>query len=161
MEVEVKILKKYLKAGSGIPAYYGNVYILEYKTKTIFGKEKWVEFPIMFENERQLKDFIESAHIFNFEFNRITREHCLSDTEHYKTYRISGNDCYIHFGKVNVIDGYKVFTQQFYITQFKYDDCSKWEGTYLSSLYKWYQSDMNVGLSDTIEEKHYKIVENG
>ena len=162
--MNVKIVKKHLKDGYGGSEFNDYVYILEYKTKTLFGKEKWVEFPIMFVEDRILKNFIESAYIFNFEFGKLTRDLIMNDadTEHYKTYRICGNDCCIHFTDIFISDsGYKIFRycSNIFLTINKWTDKPKWKGKYLSNLYSLYKEDSNTGLSNAIEEKEYKIVE--
>ena len=157
--MNVKIIKKHLKDGRNID---DDVFILQYKAKTLFGKEKWKEFPIMFIEERVLKDFIETAYIFDFDFGRITRELALNDTKYYKTFRIGCNDCYLHFLDIYISDcGYKIFglASKLCITEYKYDDKPKWKGKLLSNLYDWYKSDTNIGLSKVLEEKEYKIVE--
>jgi len=161
--MNVKIVKKYLKEGYGVSEFNDYVYILEYKTKTLFGKEKWVEFPIMFVDERVLKDFIESAYIFNFEFGKLTRDLIMNSTaNHYKTYRICGNDCCIHFEDIFISDsGYKIFRygSNIVLTIDKWTYTPNWQGKYLSNLYSLYKEDSNIGLSNAIEEKEYKIVE--
>lgn len=62
----IKIIKKHLKTNN----FDSDVYILNYQI-SIFGIKIWREFPIYFCREDILKDFIETAYIFDFKFSCI------------------------------------------------------------------------------------------
>ena len=62
----IKIVKKHLKTNK----FDTDIYILNYQI-SILGIKIWREFPIYFCNEEILKDFIESAYIFDFKFSWV------------------------------------------------------------------------------------------
>ena len=64
----IKIIKKHLKTNS----FDKDVYILNYQI-SIFGIKIWHEFPIYFRDEAILKDFIETAYIFDFNFSLVCK----------------------------------------------------------------------------------------
>lgn len=155
-DFDIKIIKKHLHYNS----FNEDVYILQYK-HSIFNIEYWKEFPVYFIDETILKDFIENAFIFNFKFNKFKN----NDSLFYNRYKYSGKKYDILISTLNKISKYHIFCKQ---SEFKIvEDSNKiWsdnnvngKGKLLSYAYENFISQHPTGLSDIIEEKTYKLVQ--
>lgn len=158
----VKILKKHLKLfdgewADGTPkiSFDDDIYILQYLKPSFFGSPKWTDFPVFFRRENVLQDFIKTAYIFDFQFDVFIKDGKYG-------YVTSGNDCWIELIDLIVLDKYRIFgyDAKFSVTKGKiFKEYPKYKDGLLSKAYARYVSDSNVGLSDTLEEKMYKLVE--
>lgn len=150
----IKIIKKHLKTRD----FDSDVYILNYQI-SIFGIKIWREFPIYFCNEEILKDFIETAYIFNFKFSLIFR--CSINFNDFR-YGIETKNFTIYFRDLLVVMGkYNVFYKysDFVIKENKNEQYAPtYISTYLSEAYGSYNSaTYKNGLSKPLEEKTYKL----
>lgn len=160
MEIEksqrpIKIIKKHLKTNS----FDKDVYILKYQV-SFFNIEIWREFPIYFCDEEILKDFIETAYIFNFKFSCIYK--CSINYDDFR-YFIETENFTIYFRNLLVVMGkYNVFCgfSDFVIKDNKNEEyVPTYASTNLSEAYRSYNSaTYKTGLSEPLEEKIYKLV---
>ena len=98
----IKIIKKHLKTND----FNSDIFILNYQI-SIFGIKIWREFPIYFCDEKILKDFVETAYIFDFEFSWIFE--CSINTDDF-SYCIETRNFTIYFRNTLVVMGkYDVF----------------------------------------------------
>jgi hypothetical protein len=150
----IKIIKKHLKTND----FDSDVYILNYQI-SIFGIKIWREFPIYFCREDILKDFIETAYIFNFKFSSIFS--CSLNFDDFR-YGIETKNFTIYFkSTLTVMGKYVVFYKysDFVIKENKNEEYApKYESIYLSVAYGSYNSEIyKNGLSESLEEKTYKL----
>ena len=148
---QYKIIKKHLKTRD----FDSDVYILKYRFP-IF--HFCAEYPIYFTNENILKDFVESAYLFNFNFvflhdksNYIGTEHCI------RCFKRGFN---IYLSTKKVIHNYILedWTNNFTILETEYEnDAPRYYGKKLSDAYNAYINSTRVGLSESLEEKIYKL----
>ena len=153
----IKIIKKHLKADD----FNSDVYILNYQI-SIFGIKIWRKFPIYFCNEAVLKDFIETAYIFDFKFSWVFE--CSLNFDSFRYY-IETKNFTIYFRDVITIMGkYDIFCSfsDFVIKENKNEEYApKYSSTNLSKAYKLYNNETyKTGLSESLEEKTYKLTIN-
>lgn len=149
----IKIIRKHLKTND----FDNDVYILNYQM-SIFGIKIWREFPIYFCNEDILKDFIETAYIFDFKFSQVSE--CSFFDNYYFDYYIKTKNFTIYFKDLLVVMGkYKIFSgiSDFIIKENK-KYAPRYTSEYLSIAYRLYINDIKYGLSESLEEKTYKLM---
>ena len=155
-DLNVKIVKKHLRSNG----FNDDVYILQYK-HSLFTIEYWKEFPIYFTDEDTLKDFIETAVAFDSDFNKFKND----DSLFYYRYKYSGKKYDIVMTGLKKVLKYYVFYSQ---SEFKIieDSDRLWNdnnvsstGRLLSNTYNRFISQYPTGLSDALEEKTYKLVQ--
>ena len=124
-----------------------------------FNIKIWREFPIYFYNEDILKDFIETAYIFNFKFSWIFK--CSINYDDFR-YGIETKNFTIYFrglltvmGKYNIFYNFSDFVikenkNEEYAPEYASRNLSVAYGSYISETYK-------NGLSAPLEEKIYKL----
>ena len=149
----IKIIKKHLKTNN----FNSDVYILNYQV-SFFNIKIWREFPIYFCREDILKDFIETAYIFNFKFYSLCW--CTPNYQCYNHY-IESKNFTIYFRNISKIMGkYYIFTEcsDFVIKENKNEDYAPiYANKNLSVAYGLYNNDIKYGLSEPLEEKTYKL----
>lgn len=150
----IKIIKKHLKTND----FDSDVYILKYQV-SFFNIKIWREFPIYFCREDILKDFVETAYIFNFKFSSIFN--CPLNFDDFR-YGIETKNFTIYFrSTLTVMGKYDVFYKysDFVIKENKNEKYApKYESIYLSVAYGSYNSEIyKNGLSEPLEEKTYKL----
>ena len=150
----IKIIKKHLKTND----FDSDVYILNYQI-SIFGIKIWREFPIYFCREDILKDFIETAYIFNFKFSWIFK--CSINFDDFR-YAIETKNFTIYFrSTLTVMGKYDVFCRfsDFVIKNNKDEEYAPaYASLDLSVAYSSYICDSyKIGLSEPLEEKTYKL----
>ena len=152
----IKIIKKHLKTNN----FNSNVYILKYQV-SFFNIKIWREFPIYFYNEDILKDFIETAYIFDFKFSWISK--CSINYNCYN-YCIETKNFTIYFrSTLTVMGKYIVFYNfsDFVIKENKNEEYApEYASRNLSVAYGLYNNDVKYGLSEPLEEKTYKLMLN-
>lgn len=148
---QYKIVKKHLKARD----FDSDVYILKYRFPIL---HFWAEYPIYFTNEDILKDFIESAYIFNFNFVILhSSENCVG-TEHYIRCFKKGFNIYLSTKKVLYNYVLENWSSNFTIVETEYEsEAPRYHGKKLSEAYNAYLKSTRVGLSESLEEKMYKL----
>lgn len=150
----IKIIKKHLKTND----FDNDVYILNYQM-SIFGIKIWREFPIYFCNEDILKDFIETAYIFDFKFSRVSE--CSVFDNLYFDYGIETKNFTIYFKDLLVVMGkYDIFSgiSDFIIKENK-KYAPSYTSEYLSIAYGLYNNaTYKNGLSESLEEKTYILM---
>ena len=149
----IKIIKKHLKTNS----FDKDVYILNYQI-SIFKIKIWREFPIYFCDEEVLKDFIETSYIFDFKFSWVFKCSINYDDFRYfietKNFTIYFRNLLVVMGKYNVFCGFFFFV----IKDNKNEEYApKYASTNLSVAYGLYINDTKYGLSESLEEKIYKL----
>lgn len=159
MEIEklqrpIKIIKKHLKTKN----FDSDVYILKYQV-SFFNIKIWREFPIYFCDEEILKDFIETAYIFDFKFSWIFK--CSINYDDFRYY-IETKNFTIYFRSLLVVMGkYDVFYKfsDFVIKENKNKEYAPtYANTNLSVAYGSYNNARyKNGLSEPLEEKTYKL----
>lgn len=150
----IKIIKKHLKTNS----FDKDVYILNYQI-SIFGIKIWREFPIYFCDEDLLKDFIETAYIFNFKFSDLFK--CSINYDDFRYYIETKNFTIYFRSTLTVMGKYNVFYNfsDFVIKENENEDYAPiYANKQLSIAYESYNNDVfNYGLSEPLEEKTYKL----
>ncbi len=153
LQKPIKIIKKHLKTND----FNSDIYILNYQV-SIFGIKIWREFPIYFRDEEILKDFIETAYIFDFDFSWIFK--CSINIDDF-SYCIKTRNFTIYFGNTLVVMGkYDVFCgiSDFVIKENNNEEYApKYASSMLSVAYRLYINDIKYGLSEPLEEKTYKL----
>jgi len=153
LQSPIKIIKKHLKTNS----FDNDVYILNYQI-SIFGIKIWREFPIYFYREDILKDFIETAYIFDFKFSWIFK--CSTNFDAF-TYYIETKNFTIYFRNTLVVMGkYDIFNNfsDFVIKENKNEEYApRYASRNLSVAYGLYNNDSKYGLSEPLDEKTYKL----
>ena len=152
----IKIIKKHLKADD----FNSDVYILNYQI-SIFGIKIWREFPIYFYDEKILKDFIETAYIFNFRFSWIFE--CSINFDDFE-YCIETKNFKIYFRSILTVMGkYNVFSDisDFVIKENKNEEYAPiYANQNLSVAYKSYiNTTYKNGLSEPLEETYNLTLE--
>ena len=150
-DIEVKIIKKHLSCSE----YDKDVYILKYKLNILHYWNVWKEFPIYFEDENVLKDFIKTSYIFEHKFNNITEgAYMLSKYIYVDDYVFK-----VYFRHLNCKLQHYIFdnNSRFYIYEELYGDEIWHSGKTLSTAYSKYYKGSRIGLSETLEEKTYKL----
>ncbi len=150
----IKIIKKHLKTNN----FDSDVYILNYQI-SIFGIKIWREFPIYFCREDILKDFIETAYIFNFKFSCIYK--CSINFDDFRYYIETKNFTIYFRSTLTVMGKYDVFYKfsDFVIKENKNEEYAPtYENINLSVAYGLYNNaTYKNGLSEPLEEKIYKL----
>lgn len=150
----IKIIKKHLKTNN----FDSDVYILNYQI-SIFGIKIWREFPIYFCREDILKDFIETAYIFNFKFSCIYK--CSINFDDFRYYIETKNFTIYFRSTLTVMGKYDIFYKfsDFVIKENKNEEYAPtYENINLSVAYGLYNSTTyKNGLSEPLEEKIYKL----
>lgn len=148
---QYKIIKKHLKTRD----FDSDIYILEYKFPIL---HFWTEFPIYFTNENILKDFIELSYLFNFNFVFLHDNSDFVKTEQYIRCWKRGFNIYL--STIKVIHNYILgdWSTNFTIVETEYEsDAPRYHGKKLSDAYNAYLKSTRVGLSESLEEKAYKL----
>ena len=153
----IKIIKKHLKTNN----FDKDVYILKYQV-SFFNIKIWREFPIYFCDENILKDFIETAYIFDFKFSQIFK--CSLNFEYFnyyiktKNFTIYFRFILIEMGKYNIF--YNYHYSDFVIKENKNKNYAPiYANEKLSIAYESYSNaTYKNGLSEPLEEKTYKLV---
>ena len=150
----IKIIKKHLKTNN----FDSDIYILNYQI-SLFRIKIWREFPIYFCDEKILKDFIETAYIFNFRFSWIFE--CSINFDDFE-YCIETKNFKIYFRSILTVMGkYNVFSDisDFVIKENKNEKYAPiYANQNLSATYELYiNATYKNGLSEPLEEKIYKL----
>lgn len=154
----IKIIKKHLKTND----FNSDIFILNYQV-SIFGIKIWREFPIYFYNEDILKDFIETAYIFDFKFSWIFK--CSANFDDFRYY-IEIENFTIYFRSILTVMGeYDVFCgiSDFVIKEKTNEEYApQYTSPILSVAYGLYNTNTTykTGLSEPLEEKTYKLALN-
>ena len=148
----VKIVKKKLTGSD----YSSDIFILKYLKPTWLGlRKKWVDFPICFQNEYTLKDFIKNSYIFNHNFQKI------ESSDHVSLKYIKTSQFVIRINNLVRCLGYTIFADYSYfsIVEEVSNEIKRYPGDLLSDAYKKYLEGTRLGSSDILEEKMYMLVQ--